>query len=969
MSIIYYSFFSLSGTLPTVASTVGALSSSSQLGISPVIQQLIPSTLQPLPYIKKENIHIVTPSSNSIDNFISTNDTGDTTQFTHQGQNIKITSYLADTNKVLYYGDRIGERVRDHEDSQEERLISEIQEHAKQRIFKDIHGELKLSTNPQLFSTVTMKPIVVAESATSDSLDSVDFSSTAPPILHVSSPSDNGHLANVVVSVSGGESGYNTVIQSTGSSSVFSTESTTVAPPSSPAIDAIPTPQPLIDSRFTAANVASSQFPVVDNGLLEKTEYQVQTENPVLITPRPNDIVEQLAPLQAGVSLLSAPEAGYLSQSSASDTQYQSQSVAPEIHYQNPTAVSVTGYQLQSESPGIAYSSQTVVPSHHPQKVSSVTVAPTTGYQLHSLVPEVDYPSPMAAAQTQFSPKPVREETNEDNVRYKTTVEIEKGILLDLPVQTDYSQNEVQPPQQYQGLAYEQRLVNTDAQKVIQEQNPIIRDQKQDELLLKQELELQQVQQNIQELQQQIINEIDAQHEHEQRQQEKVYEERSKHLENLQKVEELTREQNAVQISSSGGDNIPSEPQINVTPEIIYSAQQDELYQQVNNENNQIDDNSVQIVLQDTQHQANGVEGHVTEAVNNHIEVSVDANQHHSNQADVPQQHYFVSTIPPTAESWVGNYNNPNVQVENPVQPIVVYPTNQRTNEAHVVVENPGPTAPTYPVYHHTYEAKIIAENNHVEEIHELAPPPPPPLAPVEIENPVIVEKPTVIETTKVVEIERPIIVKETIPIEHTKVVEVEKHVPLIQPYPVEVTKLVHVDRPVAVPTPYAVPQPVAIPFAVPHAVGVPVPHLIPYPEIFPITLKEIHPIFIHNHYDPLKETMKPSIRVPNPIFKDPAKELYEQSHGYHTIPLHLKLEPKHHHHHHHHQPQKSHSNHYSEHPRSNHKHHSHSGRSKNVLKNLRIEYGFKPPLIPSAEIKEKPKPSIYGPSVRPEYS
>ncbi|KAJ9587295.1 hypothetical protein L9F63_019186, partial [Diploptera punctata] len=208
-------------------------------------------------------------------------------------------------------------------------------------------------------------------------------------------------------------------------------------------------------------------------------------------------------------------------------------------------------------------------------------------------------------------------------------------------------------------------------------------------------------------------------------------------------------------------------------------------------------------------------------------------------------------------------------------------------------------------------------------------------------------------EQTKIIEVEKPV------PVHHTKVIE--KPVPVPHAVPVEVTKLVAVEKPVPYPQPYAVPHPYPLPYAVPHPIGVPVPHLVPYPHVVTLPYKEFHPVYIqgkpHKH-----DSVNLRYQVQNFVKDTPLPIIMKaiQHHGgrygypvtvknqYHhasKIPETFYLSPP---------PLKS------------------SGRgrgpprSKNHdrLRTLCIEYGFKPPLIPSKQIDGIP-PSAYGPPTK----
>jgi hypothetical protein len=193
-------------------------------------------------------------------------------------------------------------------------------------------------------------------------------------------------------------------------------------------------------------------------------------------------------------------------------------------------------------------------------------------------------------------------------------------------------------------------------------------------------------------------------------------------------------------------------------------------------------------------------------------------------------------------------------------------------------------------------------------------------------------EKPAPIRQTNFVTVEK------RVPVHHTSVIE--KPIPVPHAVPVEITKLVAVDRPV----PYAVPHPVPVPYAVPHPIEVPVPHLVPYPHVITVPYKEVHPVYI--------PTAKPQ-RNEFPLYQDQIQhnptntplpvvlKALQYNGGRYGVPAPTKpqslfLTPP---------PLKS------------------GGRgrglqqSKNFdhLRTLCIEYGFKPPLVPSVQIDEFP--------------
>lgn len=199
-------------------------------------------------------------------------------------------------------------------------------------------------------------------------------------------------------------------------------------------------------------------------------------------------------------------------------------------------------------------------------------------------------------------------------------------------------------------------------------------------------------------------------------------------------------------------------------------------------------------------------------------------------------------------------------------------------------------------------------------------------------------EKPVSIEHTKLVTVEKPV------PVHHTRVVE--KHIPVPHAVPVEITKLVAVDRPVPFPQPITVPHPVPVPYAVPHPIGVPVPHLVPYPHLVTLPYKEMPPVYFRNGHHaqtfprntPLPVILK-ALQYSGGRYGEPVSF---KSHRFRlpNLPQPAYLTPP---------PLKS------------------SGRGQQQTKhfdNLRpicIEYGFKPPLVPSLQIDHIP-PSAFGP-------
>lgn len=232
----------------------------------------------------------------------------------------------------------------------------------------------------------------------------------------------------------------------------------------------------------------------------------------------------------------------------------------------------------------------------------------------------------------------------------------------------------------------------------------------------------------------------------------------------------------------------------------------------------------------------------------------------------------------------------------------------------------------------------------------------------VEVEKPVHIPQPYPVEYTKVVE--KPVPVPHPVPVTQTQIVEkhvpvphpvpvevtrvVEKHVPVPHPVPVEYTKVVAVEKPVAVPhpVPYAVtklvavdrpvayPHPVPVSYAVPHPVGVPVPHLVPYPQVVPVPVKDYRPVYLyrkstggrllhrevpHGKHGKSSGEFRPS----QPVFTSQYPPPSYQVTRYFKSP---------------------------------------NGKSRGQARKLCIEYGgFKPPLIPSVQVDEDPKPT-YGP-------
>jgi len=207
-----------------------------------------------------------------------------------------------------------------------------------------------------------------------------------------------------------------------------------------------------------------------------------------------------------------------------------------------------------------------------------------------------------------------------------------------------------------------------------------------------------------------------------------------------------------------------------------------------------------------------------------------------------------------------------------------------------------------------------------------------PPQQVLELENPVSIEH------TKLVTVEKPV------QVHHTRVVE--KPIPVPHAVPVEITKLVPVDRPVPFPQPITVPHPVPVPYAVPHPIGVPVPHLVPYPHLVTVPYKELHPIYFRNGHHvqnfprntPLPVILK-ALQYSGGRYGEPVS-LKPHRFRLPSLPQPAYLTPP---------PLKS------------------SGRGQQQTKHfdnlspICIEYGFKPPLVPSLQIDDIPQ-SAFGP-------
>jgi hypothetical protein len=203
-------------------------------------------------------------------------------------------------------------------------------------------------------------------------------------------------------------------------------------------------------------------------------------------------------------------------------------------------------------------------------------------------------------------------------------------------------------------------------------------------------------------------------------------------------------------------------------------------------------------------------------------------------------------------------------------------------------------------------------------------------------------QPPQSLEETKLVAVEKPV------PVHDTKVVE--KLIPVPHAVPVEITKLVAVDRPVPYAQPYAVPHPVPVPYAVPHPVGIPVPHLVPYPHVVTVPYKEVHPVYIHTgkpHRNELAIYHDQIQNIPTNTPLPVILKALQYNGGRYGVPVATKpqsvfLTPP---------PLKS------------------GGRGRGFQQNkhfdhfrsLCVEYGFKPPLVPSLQIDEVPL-SAYGP-------
>jgi hypothetical protein len=210
-------------------------------------------------------------------------------------------------------------------------------------------------------------------------------------------------------------------------------------------------------------------------------------------------------------------------------------------------------------------------------------------------------------------------------------------------------------------------------------------------------------------------------------------------------------------------------------------------------------------------------------------------------------------------------------------------------------------------------------------------------------------ERPLSIEHTKLVSVEKPV------PLHHTRVVE--KPIPVPHAVPVEITKLVPVDRPVPFPQPFAVPHPVPVPYAVPHPIGVPVPHLVPYPHLVTVPYKELHPVYFRNGKTHKHELALYGHQVLNLPSNTPLPILLkalQYNGGRYGEPVSIKP-------HRFHFPRLQQPVYLTPPPLKS------SGRGLQQSKHfdnfstLCVEYGFKPPLVPSLQIDEIP-PSAFGP-------
>jgi hypothetical protein len=229
---------------------------------------------------------------------------------------------------------------------------------------------------------------------------------------------------------------------------------------------------------------------------------------------------------------------------------------------------------------------------------------------------------------------------------------------------------------------------------------------------------------------------------------------------------------------------------------------------------------------------------------------------------------------------------------------------------------------------------------------------PPPAAVPLNRPHPVVkVEKPVSTGQTKLITVEQPI------PVHHTKVVE--KPIAIPHAVPVEITKLVAVDRPVPYPQPYAVPHPVPVPYAVPHPIEVPVPHLVPYPHVVTVPYKELHPVYIRDEKPHKNDFALYHHQVQNFPGNTPLPVILkalQYNGGRYGVPVSIKP-------HQFHSSRMPQSVYLTPPPLKLGGRGRELQQTKNLdhLRTLCIEYGFKPPLVPSVQIHEVP-PSAYGP-------
>jgi hypothetical protein len=206
-------------------------------------------------------------------------------------------------------------------------------------------------------------------------------------------------------------------------------------------------------------------------------------------------------------------------------------------------------------------------------------------------------------------------------------------------------------------------------------------------------------------------------------------------------------------------------------------------------------------------------------------------------------------------------------------------------------------------------------------------------------------EKPVPIEQTKLITVQKPVTVH------HTKVVD--KPIAVSPAVPIEVTKLVAVDRPVPYPQPIAVPHPVPVPYAVPHPIEVPVPHLVPYPHVITVPYEELHPVYIRNGKPHKNDFALYPHKVQNFPSNTPLPVILKALHyngGRYGVPVSIK-------------PHRFHSSHIPQPVYLTPPPLKLSGRGRNLqqtknldhLATLCVEYGFKPPLVPSVQIHDVP--------------